>query len=80
LETDTVSTSTEYAVEMDGITRRFGDFVAVDNVTLKIPKGHLYGFLGNTIFPVFEAVQNWIMPRSIRCRIRAALGCGILTP
>jgi hypothetical protein len=31
---------------MDGITRRFGDFVAVDQVTLKIPKGHLYGFLG----------------------------------
>ncbi len=26
--------------------RRFGDFVAVDGVTLKIPKGHLYGFLG----------------------------------
>jgi len=35
-----------YAVEMDGITRRFGDFVAVDRVTLKIPKGRLYGFLG----------------------------------
>jgi ABC-2 type transport system ATP-binding protein len=36
----------EYAVETDGLTRRFGDFVAVDQVTLKIPKGHLYGFLG----------------------------------
>jgi ABC-2 type transport system ATP-binding protein len=46
LETDTVSPTTDYAVEMDGITRRFGDFVAVDQVTLKIPKGHLYGFLG----------------------------------
>src|ERR1017187_138964 len=41
-----LSAATEYAVEMDGITRRFGDFVAVDQVTLKIPKGHLYGFLG----------------------------------
>ena len=41
-----MSAATEYAVEMDGITRRFGDFVAVDHVTLKIPKGHLYGFLG----------------------------------
>ena len=36
----------EFAVEMDGITRRFGDFTAVDGVTLKIPKGRLYGFLG----------------------------------
>src|ERR1700736_7037706 len=31
---------------MDGLTRRFGDFVAVDRVTLAIPKGQLYGFLG----------------------------------
>ena len=36
----------DFAVEMDGLTRRFGDFVAVDGVTLSIPKGHLYGFLG----------------------------------
>jgi ABC-2 type transport system ATP-binding protein len=36
----------ELAVEMDGVTRRFGSFVAVDRVSLKIPKGQLYGFLG----------------------------------
>jgi ABC-type multidrug transport system ATPase subunit len=41
-----MSEASDFAVEMDGITRRFGDFVAVDNVTLRIPKGHLYGFLG----------------------------------
>ena len=41
-----MSATTEYAIETDGLTRRFGDFVAVDQVTLKIPKGHLYGFLG----------------------------------
>jgi ABC-2 type transport system ATP-binding protein len=41
-----MSAEADYAVEMDGLTRRFGDFVAVDRVTLKIPKGHLYGFLG----------------------------------
>ena len=38
--------ATDYAIETSGLTRRFGDFVAVDNVSLKIPKGHLYGFLG----------------------------------
>ena len=41
-----MSVATDYAIEMEGLTRRFGNFVAVDNVTLKIPKGHLYGFLG----------------------------------
>ena len=41
-----MTTATDYAIEMDGLTRRFGDFVAVNNVTLKIPKGQLYGFLG----------------------------------
>jgi ABC-2 type transport system ATP-binding protein len=38
--------ATGYAVEMDSLTRSFGDFLAVDRVTLKIPKSHLYGFLG----------------------------------
>lgn len=41
-----MSAATEYAIETNGLTRRFGDFVAVDGVTLQIPKGHLYGFLG----------------------------------
>jgi ABC-2 type transport system ATP-binding protein len=41
-----MSGATDYAVETDGLTRRFGAFVAVDRVTLRIPKGQLYGFLG----------------------------------
>src|SRR5690349_23061017 len=40
------SLKTDYAIETEGLTRRFGDFTAVDNVTLRIPKGQLYGFLG----------------------------------
>ena len=42
----TVGATPDYAIETDGLTRRFGDIFAVDNVTLKIPKGQLYGFLG----------------------------------
>jgi ABC-type multidrug transport system ATPase subunit len=46
MEANAVNGATEYAIETEGLTRRFGDFVAVDNVSLKIPKGQLYGFLG----------------------------------
>jgi len=41
-----MSDATDYAIETASLTRRFGDFVAVDNLTLKVPKGQLYGFLG----------------------------------
>ncbi len=37
---------TDYAVETDALTRRFGGFTAVDRVTLRVPKGQLFGFLG----------------------------------
>ena len=46
METNTLSTNHDYAIETETLTRRFGDFVAVDGVTLKIAKGQLYGFLG----------------------------------
>ena len=41
-----MSAAVDYAIETDGLTRRFGAFTAVDGVSLRIPKGHLYGFLG----------------------------------
>ena len=41
-----MSAPTEYAIETESLTRRFGEFIAVDGVTLRIPKGQLYGFLG----------------------------------
>jgi daunorubicin resistance ABC transporter ATP-binding subunit len=36
----------EYAIECKGLTRRFGDFTAVDSLDLRIRKGELFGFLG----------------------------------
>jgi ABC-type multidrug transport system ATPase subunit len=41
-----MSFADDYAIETSSLSRRFGDLVAVDGITLKIPKGHLYGFLG----------------------------------
>ncbi|MBP1764495.1 MAG: Sulfate-transporting ATPase [Firmicutes bacterium] len=35
-----------YAVELRNLTRKFGDFIAVDNVSLHVKPGMIYGFLG----------------------------------
>ncbi|WP_407924265.1 ATP-binding cassette domain-containing protein [Desulfosarcina alkanivorans] len=34
------------AVDVEGLTRRFGDFVAVDRIRLSVPAGEIFGFLG----------------------------------
>jgi ABC-2 type transport system ATP-binding protein len=38
--------STAYVVETSGLTKRFGDRVAVDNVDLRVPRGSAFGYLG----------------------------------
>ena len=36
----------EWAVELNGVTKRFGDFVAVNHLDLNLPRGGILGFLG----------------------------------
>lgn len=38
--------STELAIEAKNLTRKFGDFTAVDQITFKVKKGEIFGFLG----------------------------------
>ena len=35
-----------YAIEVDGLTRTFGDFVAVDSVSFSVNEDEIFGFLG----------------------------------
>jgi ribosome-dependent ATPase len=35
------------AIEAEGLTMRFGDFTAVDNVSFRIERGEIFGFLGS---------------------------------
>jgi ABC-2 type transport system ATP-binding protein len=36
----------DFALEADNLTRRFGPLVAVDRISFAVPQGQLYGFLG----------------------------------
>ena len=53
------------AVHADGLTRRFGEFVAVDHVSFEIPRGAIWGFLG---------------PNGAGKSTTIRMLCGILTP
>lgn len=54
-----------YAVETFNLTRMFGDFTAVNDVSLKIKQGNIYGFLG---------------PNGSGKSTTIRMLCGILTP
>ncbi|WP_300936998.1 ATP-binding cassette domain-containing protein, partial [Helicobacter japonicus] len=33
-------------IEVSNLTKKFGDFVAVDNISFDVKKGEIFGFLG----------------------------------
>ena len=38
--------SSTITVSAEGLTRRYGDFVAVDHVNFEVRRGEIFGFLG----------------------------------
>lgn len=36
----------KYVIEADGLTKQFGDFIAMDHITFKVHEGEIFGFLG----------------------------------
>ena len=36
----------ELVIQTDGLTKRYGDILAVDNLLLEVPRGHVFGLLG----------------------------------
>lgn len=55
----------EYAVEVEYLTKRFGNFTAVDNISFRIKPGEIFGFLG---------------PNGSGKSTTIRMLCGILTP
>ena len=33
-------------IQVENLTKRFGDFTAVDNISFEVEKGEIFGFLG----------------------------------
>ncbi len=50
------------AISVKGLTKRFGSFTAVDNITFSVRKGEIFGFLGangagkTTLFNIISGV------------------------
>jgi ABC-2 type transport system ATP-binding protein len=55
----------EWAVEIDDLVKAFGNFVAVDHVSLRVRKGEIFGFLG---------------PNGAGKSTTIRMLCGLLTP
>jgi ABC-2 type transport system ATP-binding protein len=55
----------DFAVVIDDLVKTFGTFVAVDHVSLRVPKGEIFGFLG---------------PNGAGKSTTIRLLCGLLTP
>jgi ABC-2 type transport system ATP-binding protein len=60
-----VSNRNGLAVEIRDLVKRFGEFVAVDHVSLEVPKGEIFGFLG---------------PNGAGKSTTIRMLCGLLTP
>ncbi|HFA50728.1 MAG TPA: ABC transporter ATP-binding protein [Bacteroidetes bacterium] len=41
-----MSSTADHIIEADKLTKRFGDFTAVDAISFKVKKGEIFGFLG----------------------------------
>lgn len=55
----------EAAIRVEGLTKKFGDFTAVDHLSMSVPKGVIYGFLG---------------PNGSGKTTTIRMMCGLLTP
>ena len=77
--------SAAYVVETSGLTKRFGDRVAVDDVALRVPRGSAFGYLGpngagkTTLIRMLLGLTQptsgamWVLGQSVRAERSVAL-------
>ena len=60
------------AIHLDGVTKRFGTHVAVNNLSLDVPDGSIYGFIGpngSGKTTTIRMIMNILLPDSGRIRV-----------
>ena len=60
------------AIEVDHLTKKFGDFTAVDDVSLTIDRGEIFGFLGPNgagKSTTIRSILDLIRPTLGSCRV-----------
>ncbi|MGC4175857.1 ABC transporter ATP-binding protein [Demequina sp.] len=60
------------AIEVDGLTKKFGDFTAVDDLSLTIERGEIFGFLGPNgagKSTTIRCILDLIRPTAGHCRV-----------
>lgn len=46
LQHERIENKQDYVIEVDGLTKRFGNFTAVDHISFRVHQGEIFGFLG----------------------------------
>ena len=45
-DSESLSATSEWMIEIEGVTKRYGDVIAVNNLDLYVKRGEIFGFLG----------------------------------
>ncbi len=67
------------AVELENVTKRFGDLVAVDRLDLVVPEGAIYGFIGpngSGKTTTLRMILRILYPESGRISVLGAIEAG----
>lgn len=71
--------SPEKAIQVDGLTKKFGDFTAVDGISFSVEKGEIFGFLGANGAGKTTAMRMLCGLSRPTCGSGSVAGCDITT-
>jgi len=49
-------------IEVENLTKKFGDFVAVDNISFSVKRGEIFAFLGPSAAAAYNFLTDFFPP------------------